>query len=140
MHLPLKYAASVPVGVAMLIGLAIGAAALVKGPIRVPTDVIAAGMPAFILASGTMLVLTLPNIAAAYAANRFSAGSLLAFCAIFIAVLLAAWLLQARLLSDLLGRGSPVPLDLGARVSLALGLNIVVCLAAAWWFGRKIIA
>ena len=139
MHLPLKYAASLPVAVAVLIGLAFGLAAYASRPASGPFVINQVGVPAFFAAAAALIVL-LPNLAAAYSANRFSSGSSLAFCAIFAAVFFGAWLAQARVLDSGLRTIGGFSTGSDWRTWAVLLANIGVCLAAAWWFGRKSLA
>lgn len=136
MHLPLKYAASIPVAVAALIGLAFGLAAYASRPASGAFVINQVGVPAFFAAAAALIVL-LPNLAAAFAANRFSSGSGLAFCAIFVAVFFGAWLAQARVLDSGLRTIGGFSTGSDWRSWAVLLANVGACLAAAWWFGRS---
>jgi hypothetical protein len=135
MHLPLKYAASVPVAVAALIGLAFGLAAYASKPATGPFAINQIGVPAFFGAAAALIVL-LPNMAAAFLANRFSSGSSLVFCAIFVAVFFGAWLAQARVLDSGLRTIGGFSTGSDWRTWAVLLANVGVCMVAAWWFGR----
>lgn len=136
MYLPLKYAASVPVAVAALIGLAFGLVAYASKPASGPFAINQIGVPAFFAAAAALIVL-LPNLVAAFTANRIASGSSLAFCATFAAVFFGAWLVQARVLDSGLRTIGGFSTGSDWRTWAVLLANVGVCLATAWWFGRK---
>ncbi len=137
MYLPLRLAASVPVMIAVVIGLAMGLfmASGEKLPAWIKYQQIG-GLTLMAGAAGLLLVL--PNVAGAFAANRFAGkASVAAFSAAFIAVFVASWLLQVRFLDRGLRTIGGFPAKLTEPKLLAcLAVNVAICLAVAAWFGR----
>ena len=132
MHLPLRYAASLPlllaIGFALVSPLLKQLGLLPSGRGEIPMYAL------FMMGIPVSLLLVMPNVAAAWVANRYGQRGM-AFAAVFILIALAVWLAEARFLdrvlqtmggTDLLSRGG----------LMMIGVDLLSCLAAAWWFGR----
>ena len=135
MHLPLKFAISIPVTVAVALGFAFAIVSV--APNRLPMWIKFHQVGGLTLMAGAAgLLLVLPNLAAATAANRIGNGSWPLFIVSFAAVFLFGWLIQVRFLDRgmrVIG-GFPATLDL--KLGLVLGANVLLCLVVASWVGR----
>ena len=133
MHLPLKIALSLPVAAAALIGLVIGLASPSMRGVHPVLKLPNFGFMAFFAAVAALIVV-LPNLVAALAANRWGPNALV-YCAVFIGTFMAAWLLQARALDTWLRVIGGFHIGDWRSWSL-VAANVLLCLAAAAWYGR----
>ena len=136
MHLPLKFAISIPVAVAVTVGFAFAMVSVAST--RLPMWIKFHQVGGLTLMAGAAgLLFVLPNLAAALAANRIGQASWPIFVLSFAAVFLVGWLIQVRFLDRgmrVMG-GFPATMDL--KLALVLGANIVLCLIVALWIGRS---
>ena len=134
MHLPLRYAASLPlllaIGFALFSPLLKQLGLLPSGRGEIPMYAL------FIMGIPVSLILVMPNVAAAWVANRYGQAGM-TFVAFFLLIALAVWVAQARFLDRLLQTMGGT--DLLSRGGLTMiGVDLLACLAGAWWFGRAI--
>ncbi|HEY8591664.1 MAG TPA: hypothetical protein VIL42_02235 [Sphingomicrobium sp.] len=133
MYLPLRLAASLPIGIVFLGAVVVGLATA-QGRQLHPVYGYPNAMLIAFLAAIPALLLVLPNIAGALAANHFANSSVLAFIAIFVAVFALGCFLEVQVLNSIF-RGNLV--DANSRgVWAAAAANILVMLAVAAWHGR----
>jgi hypothetical protein len=134
-HLPLKFAISIPVTVAVALGLAFALVSV--APSRLPMWIKFHQVGGLTLMAGAAgLLLVLPNLAAAFAANRIGGGSWPAFILSFAAVFLFGWLIQVRFLDRGMRVMGGFPATLDFKLGLVLGGNILLCLLVALWISR----
>ena len=139
MNLPLRLAASVPVCVVMLGALII---ALTRAEGRQIHPVYGLPNAAFYMffAGIVALLLVLPNVLAAAAANRIGAGGYLLFALTICAVVFAATFVELRLLDSLFqARGTFFPPN-DWRSYAVLLVDIIILLGIAAWHGRSGVA
>lgn len=134
MHLPLRYAASLPlllaIGFALISPLLKQVGLLPSGRGEVPMYAF------FIMGIPVSLILVIPNVAAAWVANRYGQAGI-AFIGCFLLIGLAVWIAQARFFDRVLQTMGGT--DLLSRGGLTMiGVDMLACLAGAWWFGRAI--
>ena len=134
MHLPLRYAASLPLllamGFALISPLLKQLGWLPSGRGEIPMYAL------FIMGIPVSLILVIPNVAAAWVANRYGQAGI-TFVAFFLLIGVAVWVGQARFLDRVLQTMGGT--DLLSRSGLAMiGVDLLACLAGAWWFGRAI--
>lgn len=136
MHLPLKLAGSLPVTAAALVALVIGLASPSRREMHPVLKLPNFGFAAFFAAAAALIVVV-PNLLAAFAANRWAGGQVFAYCLLFVAVFAAAWWLQAGLLDRGLRQMGGFRMGADWRAWAPLVANVLLCLGAAAWFGRK---
>ena len=135
MYLPLRLAASVPVGVIVLGALLVALTQSEGRQIHPVYGYPNAALLAF-LAGIPALLLVPPNILAAAIANRAGAGDYLPFALIIGAVVFAAGFVELRLLAGFFrAKGGLVPLN-DWRLYAILLADVAVVLAIAAWQGR----
>ena len=139
MFLPLRLAASVPVCLAMVAAVAIGLATADgrrMHPVYGWPNAAAYGFFAGIVA----LLLVLPNLLGAAVANRIGAAGFLPFALTLAVVVVAAGLIELRMLDSFLkARGTLAPAN-DWRLYAILLADVAVLLATAAWQGRNNLA
>ena len=136
MYLPMRMAASLTVTMVIVAALAIALWKAQQSP--VPAAISSQQAAGLVLMAGVFaLPVVLPNLAAAWAANRFgSQQGMAAYTAIFAGVFLAGFWLQLRMISKVL-TNSPETFAVDRQVMLYVAVNLVICLGAAAWFGKR---
>ena len=129
MHLALRYAASIPLLLAILIALA---SPLLKQLGCLPSGRGEVPMYALLIMGPVVSLLwVIPNVAAAFLANRYGQTAA-AFVAIFLLAAIAVWVAQARFLDRLLQTMGGTDL-LDPKGWWMIALDLVTCLAWARW-------
>lgn len=139
MYLPPKVAASLTVTIVALGALLVGL--LHSSQMKMPTWIVVYQAGGLMLMAGAIaLPVALPNLAAAFAANRFAAsGSPLVYIGVFAAVFFALWIAEMNFITRFIGAGSFSFRDITGKFFPAyLALNLAVCIGAAWWYGQKL--
>ena len=139
MYLPLRLAASVPVCVVMLGGLAI---ALTQAEGRQIHPVYGCPNAAFhaFFAGIAALLLVVPNVLAAAIANRIDAVGYLPFALTIAVVVFVASFVELRLLDSFSkGKGSFLPAN-EWRLYAVLLADVLILLGIAAWHGRSGVA
>jgi hypothetical protein len=133
MHLPVKLAASLPVGIVMLGALAVGLSQPDGRQVHPVYGFPNAFFIAFLVAIPALL-LVVPNVLGAFAANRFGTSAIV-FVAVFAGVVLLAIAAEASFLNSFFRTSKFLPLN-DWRVWAVVLANILVLLGAAAWYGR----
>ena len=139
MHLPLRLAASVPVCIVMLTALLF---ALTRADGRQIHPVYGLPNAAFyaFFAGIVALLLVLPNLLAAAAANRIGAAGFLPFALTLCVVVFAATFVELRMLDSFFkAKGTFLPAN-DWRPYAVLLVDVIILLGIAAWHGRSAIA
>jgi hypothetical protein len=136
MYLPLRVAASLTVTMVIFAAMAIGFWKAHQS--NLPAAISSQQASGLVLMAGLFaLPVVLPNLGAAWAANRFgSPQGIAAYIAIFISVFLAGFWLQLRTISKVL-TNSPDTFAVDRQVLLYVAVNLTVCLCAAFYYGKR---
>ena len=136
MYLPVRIAASVPVFLVFVVVLA-GALLTHEGRKLHPVYGFPNGLLIAFLAAAAGLLVVIPNVAAAVAANRIAAGTFLTFALIFTGVFLAGMFAEAKFLDKLFNiRGSLADFRDWKFIAV-LAANCATLLALAAFYGRR---
>jgi hypothetical protein len=127
MHLALRYAASIPLLLAIVIAVA---SPLLKHLALLPSGRAEVPMYALLMMGPVVaLLFVIPNVAGAFLANRYG-HTTVAFIGIFLVAALAVWIVQARSLDRLTQMMGGTDL-LDPRGWWMLGLDLATCLGWA---------
>ena len=135
MHLPLKLAISLPVTIAAVGGIIYGLASPEGRRIH-PVYGFPEGLLFSFFFAIAALLLVLPNLAGAVAANRLGANSPPVFLAVLATVVVGAWYVQALLLQRGLRTMGTVDVGFDWKIITVLTLDVLVLAGAALWHGR----
>ncbi len=136
MYLPFRMAASLTVTMVIVAAMAIGFWKASQS--KLPAALSSQQASGLVLMAGLFaLPVVLPNLGAAWAANRFgSPQGIAAYTAIFTGVFLAGFWLQLRTLSKVL-TNSPATFAVDRQVLLYVAVNLAICLGAALYYGKR---
>jgi hypothetical protein len=136
MYLPLRMAASLTVTMVIVGAMAIGFWKAHQS--NLPAALSSQQASGLVLMAGLFaLPVVLPNLGAAWTANRFgSPQGIAAYSAIFVTVFLAGFWLQLRAISKVL-TNSPATFAVDRQVLIYVAVNLVICLGAAFYCGRR---
>jgi hypothetical protein len=136
MHLPVKLAASLPIGIAFVVGFLVSFASK-EGRVVHPVHGFPQALLIAFFAAAVALLFVLPNTVGALVANRTAGWGLAAFAAIFSSVMIVVALAQFAALNSIFRTARP-PFDFGDwRLYAVLAGDIVLMLAVAAWSGRS---
>jgi uncharacterized protein YneF (UPF0154 family) len=136
MYLPMRYAASLTVTLVIVAAMAIGFWKAQQS--NLPAALSSYQASGLVLMAGLFaLPVVLPNLGAAWTANRFgSPQGIAAYLVIFTSVFLVGFWLQLRVISKLL-TNSPTTFAIDRQMLIYVAVNLVICLGAALYFGRR---
>jgi hypothetical protein len=136
MYLPMRIAASLTVTVVIVAALAIGLWKAQQS--NLPAAISSQQVSGLVLMAGVFaLPVVLPNLGAAWAANRFGTpNGIAAYVLIFAGVFLAGFWLQLRMISKVL-TNSPATFAVDWEVLLYVVVNLVISLGAAYYYGSR---
>jgi uncharacterized protein YneF (UPF0154 family) len=136
MYLPLRVAASLTVTMVILAAMVIGFWKAQQS--NLPSAVSTHQLSGLVLMAGVFaLPVVVPNLGAAWAANRFGTPSgIAAYILIFSGVFLTGFWLQLRIISKVM-TNSPTTFAVDRQVLLYVAVNLVICLGAAFYFGSR---
>jgi hypothetical protein len=127
MHLALRYAASIPLLLAIVVALA---SPLLKHLGWLPSGRAEIPMYALLMMGPIVaLLFVIPNVAAAFLANRYG-HTMVAFIGIFLLAMTAVWVVQARFLNRLFETMGGTDL-LDPKGWWMIALDLTACLGAA---------
>src|SRR5690348_638549 len=127
MHLALRYAASIPLLLAIAIALA---SPVLKHLGWLPSGRAEIPMYALLMIGPVVALLyVIPNVAAAFLANRYG-NSAVAFIGIFLLAMIAVWVVQARFLNRLFETMGGTDL-LDPKGWWMIVIDLAACLGAA---------
>ena len=136
MYLPLRIAASLFVTIVVCGAMAVALWYSLQSKLPLSLSIMQSG-GLVLFAGAFMLPVVLPNVAAAWMANSFAApGGPLLYIGMFIVIFLLLWFMEVNALSRFIGAGSFDWRGFDWKLGAYLAANIIVCLAAAWWYGR----
>ena len=136
MYLPLRIAAALTVTI-VVCGLMVVAFwhALQS---KLPLSLAFMQSGGLVLMAGTfMLPVVIPNVIAAWVANRvFGFGNPLLYAGMFGSIFTMLWLVEVNALTQFVGADGFGPEDVDWKVAAFIAFNVAICLGAAWWYGR----
>ena len=135
MHLPLKLAISLPVAVAMIGGMVVGLSSM-EGRRLHPIYGTPNGLYLGFFAGIAALLLVLPNLLGALAANRFGSGSPILFLALLAGGIAVGWVIASMALSNLWGVNTKVRPFSDLQVLAVLVADFLLLAGVAWYHGR----
>lgn len=136
MHLPVKLAASLPIGIAFVVGFLVSFASKEGREVHPVYGFPSALLIAF-FAAAVSLLFVLPNTVGALVANRTGGGAFATFAAIFALVMVLVALAQFAALNGIFRTARP-PFDFADwRLYAVLAADIGLMLAVAAWTGRS---
>jgi len=133
MYLPIRLAASLPIAIVMLGALLVGLSQATGRQVHPVYGYPNAFLISFLVAIPALL-LVVPNVVGALAANRYATG-VAAFALIFAAVVLIASFAEARFLNSFFRTNRLIPLNDWRIWALVLA-DIAILLGVAAWNGR----
>jgi len=136
MDLPIKLAASLPIGFAFVGGFFVSLASKDGRAVHPVYGFPNALLIAF-FAAVVSLILVLPNIVGALLANRSGDGAFATFAAIFSVVVVLTALAEFAAINSIFGRSRP-PFEFADwRLYTVLAFDIALMLGVAAWSGRS---
>ena len=137
MYLPVKLAASLPIGLAFAGGLLVSLASKEGRVVHPVYGFPSALLIAFFAAVVALLVIVVPNTVGALVANRSGGSGFAAFAAIFSMTVILVAFAQFAAINRILGVSRP-PFDFADwRLYAVLAVDIALMLGVAAWSGRN---
>ncbi|MGV3555296.1 MAG: hypothetical protein ACO1OD_08575 [Croceibacterium sp.] len=136
MYLPVKLAASLPIGLAFVGGLLVSLASK-EGRVVHPVYGFPSALLIAFFAAVVALLLVVPNIVGALLANRSGGSGFVAFAAIFSAAVILVAFAQFVAVNRLFGTARPSFDFADWRLYAVLAADIALMLGVAAWSGRS---